>query len=119
MTQRVAAHRLWIGLLAAPIAWTAQGLLGWFFGARVCGSMSIGSVRLIVGVIGLAALGVALGGLAVGLQNRRGAGAGRPPAADRVEFMALGGLLVSAAFVVAISWAALNAVLVDVCGGMR
>jgi hypothetical protein len=119
MTTRITPHRLWIGLVAAPLAWAVQGLLGWFFGARVCGSMSIGAVRLTVGLVGVAALLVALGGIAVGLENWRVATAGPRPAADRVEFMSFGGLLVSCVFVVAIGWAALNAVLVNGCGGMR
>jgi hypothetical protein len=119
MTAHVTPSRLWIGLLAAPVAWSVQGLLGWFFGARVCTSMSIGAVRLTVGLIGVAALVVAVGGFTVGLENWRTASADPRPAADRVEFMSLGGLLVSSTFLVAIVWACLNALLLNGCGGMR
>jgi len=119
MTTSVSPHRLWIGLLAAPLAWTLQGLLGWFVGARVCTSMSIGAVRLSVGIIGVIALAIAVAGFAVGLENWRTANAASRPAADRVEFMSLGGLLVSSTFLVAIGWATLSAVLVSGCGGMR
>jgi hypothetical protein len=62
---------------------------------------------------------VACVGLIAGMQSWREASARRRAAADRVEFMALGGVLVSAAFVVGIGWAGLSAVFLDVCGGMR
>jgi hypothetical protein len=32
---------LWFPILAAPASWIAQGGLGWFFGCRVCTSMSV------------------------------------------------------------------------------
>jgi hypothetical protein len=119
MTTRIAPARLWFGLVAAPAAWAVDGLLGWFFGAQICTAMSIATVRIIVGVLGLAALAVAAAGLSVGVANWRVA-AGEPrPAADRVEFMSLGGVLVSTAFVIGIFWAALNPLFIGVCGGMR
>ncbi len=119
MTETVAPERLWFGLLAAPAAWAIDGLVGWFFGARICTAMSIGAVRVTVGVLSLAALLVAAWGWIVGYDAWRRVASEPRPAGDRVEFMALGGVLVSTAFVVGLFWAALNAVFIDVCGGMR
>lgn len=119
MRPYIEPRRLWFGLLAAPFAWSVQGLLGWFFGARICTQMSIGSVRTIVGLIGIVALAVAVGGLLVGIGNWRVAVREERVAEDRVEFMSLGGVLVSGAFVLGTFWGALNAVFINVCGGAR
>jgi hypothetical protein len=119
MTTAIAPHRLWFGLLGAPGAWATQHFLGWFFGARICAGMSIASVREILGGIGIAALVCAAAGLLVGVRNLETARAAERAQEDRVEFMSLGGVLVSTAFVVGIAWAGLNAVFINVCGGMR
>lgn len=119
MTTAIAPRRLWFGLLAGPGAWAVQHFLGWFFGARICAGMSIAAVRTVLGGIGIAALVCAAAGLMVGMQNLQAVRAGERPQEGRVEFMSLGGVLVSTAFVVGIVWAGLNAIFINVCGGMR
>ncbi len=119
MRTEIAPGRLWFGLLAAPAAWSVQGLLGWFFGARICTEMSIGGVRTVVGLIGIAAIAVSVVALAVGIGNWRTATAETDAAENRIEFMSLGGVLVSGAFILATFWATLNAVFISVCGGVR
>jgi hypothetical protein len=112
--------RLWFGVLAAPAAWIAQGALGWFFGYRVCTSMSIASVRTTLGVISVLAIAVTIAGLITGWRNYRQFGGGIGiEACDRVAFMSLAGVFVSAAFLVGSIWAGLTPVLLDNCGGMR
>jgi hypothetical protein len=111
--------RLWLGLTAAPAAWIAQGLFGWFVGARICTSMSIARVRLTSGMFSVAMLAAAFWGLSLAWHNWREATAVPRPPSDRIEFMAAGGGFVSACFLVAIGWATLSPLLLDVCGGMR
>jgi hypothetical protein len=112
--------RLWFGILAAPAAWIAQGALGWFFGYRVCTSMSIASVRTTLSIISLLAIGMTLAGLITGWRNyRQFDGDIGVEAWDRVAFMSLAGVFVSAAFLVGSIWAGLTPVLLDSCGGMR
>jgi hypothetical protein len=118
-THSIAPRRLWFGLVAAPLAWIVQGLCGWLFGSRVCTQMSIGGARTVLGVLSVVAIATALGGIVVGLANWRTATREQIAAEDRVEFMSLGGLLVSSVFLLGIFWASLNAVFVNVCGGIR
>jgi hypothetical protein len=119
MTAAIDPRRLWFGLVAAPAAWTVQGLVGWFVGARICTQMSIGSVRAVGGVVGLAALLCALAAIVVGRDNWRRASAQGPPAADRVAFLSLGGLFVSVSFAIGIVWALASPLVLDACGAAR
>lgn len=118
-TERV----IWYALLAPPTAWALQEWLGWFFGARTCGSLAPASVRWTV-------LGISLGALVVGLVGMSRSwtiwrhvttaeGVLAADAQDRVEFMALGGFLVSTIFVIAIAWAALTPAFIGDCGWIR
>jgi hypothetical protein len=111
--------RLWFALLAAPAAWAIAGLAGWGVGSRICTSMSIGSVRLVLGAISAVALAVAVAGLFVAAGNWRITSMAPDVAGDRMAFMAAGGAFVSVAFVIGLIWFGLNTVLVDTCGGMR
>lgn len=117
------ATSLWYGLLASPFAWAIQGLLGWFFGERICGTMSPAAVRLTVLALGAAALAVCLSAGASGWRTWRGVTAAAGPmqtdATDRVEFMALGGFLVSTVFAIGVVWAALSSAFIAGCGRMR
>jgi len=116
----VSEGRLWFGILAAPAAWIAQGALGWFFGYRICTSMSIASVRTTLGVISVLAIAVTVVGLITGWRNyRQSDGDVGVDAWDRVAFMSLAGVFVSAAFLVGAIWAGLTPVFLDSCGGMR
>jgi hypothetical protein len=114
---------LWYALLAPPLVWAAQELLGWFFGERICGAMSPGAVRLTVLALGIAALAVCLSAGARGWRTWRGVTAAAGPvqtdATDRVEFMALGGFLVGCVFAIAVVWAALSSAFIADCGRMR
>ncbi len=115
----ITSQRLWFGLIAAPAAWLIELLFGWWVGARICTSMSIPAVRMTAGIFSVAMLAIAGTALFTGVHNWREATATERAAADRVEFMAFGGVLVSAAFVIAIVWSGLSAAVINVCGGMR
>jgi hypothetical protein len=111
------ALRLWFPLVAPAVAFSVAGLFGWAIGARVCTSISLGTARLLIGVMSLAMLGVSCLALLSGLDNFR-----QTPhrhTEDRVEFMALGGVLVSASFVIGTLWFVLNPALLHGCGGVR
>jgi hypothetical protein len=110
-------------LLAAPAAWAVQGLLGWFFGERTCAQLAPSAVRWIVLLVSVVALLVAVAGISRGLTAwRRHAGAhglAATDARDPVEFLAVGGVLVSSVFAIAIVWAGLSAAFLSDCGRMR
>jgi hypothetical protein len=117
------ARGLWFALLAPPAAWAVQGLLGWFFGERTCGGMTPASVRWTLFAISLLAFLVALAGITRGWSRWRARTTARDvmvtEAADRVEFMALGGFLVSSVFAVAIFWGGLSSAFLFDCGHIR
>jgi hypothetical protein len=116
-------RRLWTGVIAAPAAWIAQGALGWYFGYEACGGWTPAGARIAVAVLSALALVAALAGWSVAWRTWGRVAAERRPfdvtGWDRVEFMSAGGVLVSSIFIIAIVWAALSALLLRECGGMR
>ncbi len=112
-------RRLWFSLLVPTAAFGIEGAFGWWIGDRICTSMPIGAVRLWVGAVTIATLVLTGWALWAGIGNYREATAAAEAYADRVQFMALGGVLVSASMLVGLIWFGFNAILVNVCGGMR
>ncbi len=106
---------LLFGLLAAPLAWTAQLVVGYGIGDARC---SVAGMRWGVdseageAALLAAAAAIALGGLGVSwwLERR----AARDPR-GRVAFMAAGGLLVSAVFLVLILLGGITALSIEHC----
>lgn len=119
MTTDHGDRRLWFGLLAAPAAWSAEGLFGWYVGGHICGAFSVGAARVLVGTASVAMLALAAGGLLTAWRSWQAISAAPHARADRVEFMSFGGVVVSATFAIGIVWFGLNGWLVDGCGGMR
>jgi hypothetical protein len=114
--------QLWIGLAGGPAAFSLQELLGWFVGARVCEGWSLGTVRWAVAAIAIVAIAVSAWAFMLSWRNwHRASAPPSPPveARDRQAFMALGGALISAMFVIATFWAGLTAAFLDTCGWMR
>jgi hypothetical protein len=122
---------IWAGIAAAPLAWAAQGLIGWWVSSRVCadgtpqwGSWSAATVRLTLVSLSAAALLVALVGAAAAYRAFR---ARRQPGRSteaftgeyRLGFMAMAGVLISSIFAVAIVLAGIAVGTVSVCEYMR
>jgi hypothetical protein len=116
-------RRIWIGILGAPLAWAAQGLIGWFISARACaGDIGGGEVRTFEVVISILALIVSLTGLWIGLlawRNSGDKGIAAIRAEVRQDFLAAVTMIISAAFSLGIAWAALSAFLLPMCERMR
>lgn len=98
----------WIGLFAAPLAWTVQLVLGYGFTVGACGtigsrwSVSITTWELTVTA---ATAIVALGGQLAALlawRATRDAGDTDPPPAGRIQFFARAALLANTIFLIAI-----------------
>lgn len=119
----VSERALWFGLAGGPAAWAAHELFGWFFGARICASLTVGGVRLVVASLTLAALLVTAAALVVSRSSwQRASEVPGPPdveAWDRKAFMAMGGVLISGVSLLAIFWAGLSSVFLQTCGWMR
>ncbi|MGH7584014.1 MAG: hypothetical protein ACREL5_12390 [Gemmatimonadales bacterium] len=96
--------RLWIGVAAAPTAWSVAELAGYIGGGRGCwrlwaGIRSIGPTNSSVWVLIVAGItaAAAVGGLLVAAANLRAVPAGSP-GASRARFMAVFGTGASALF---------------------
>jgi len=117
--------RLWIGVLAAPLAWVAAEGVGYVTSARLCeapvGMLPSGNAARVVNVIicGICLL-VALAGLVVAIDNyrRMRTGAANVPF-GRAEFLSVGGVFASVVFASAIILFAIPALVVNVCNHVR
>lgn len=126
---RRAGASVWFGLLGAPLAWMAQLLLGWWLAQGHCANPLAAAVlhppaasRTVQLLIGGAAFAVAVLAFLGGLGRWREARQPHPhrlQAEDRVEFLAVCGLLISAVFMLAIAWAWLAAAMLPVCEAVR
>jgi hypothetical protein len=81
--------------------------------------MSLTTVRALIGIVTLAMIAVAGAGLTFAVANYREAAAVADVEADRLTFMALGGVIVSGTFLVGLIWFGLSGLLITVCGGIR
>jgi hypothetical protein len=101
---------LWFGLLAAPLAWSLQELLGYGLSANACGATrAIGTAETVVAVAALLVAGAALV-VARSSARRVGAEGGSD------GFMAAGGTLVSGLFLFGIVMNLAGYLLVPSCG---
>jgi hypothetical protein len=118
-------RRLWIGVLAAPLAWVAAEGVGYVTSARLCeapvGILQSANPARVVNVIicGICLL-VALAGLVVAIDNyrRMRTGAANVPF-GRAEFLSAGGVFTSVVFASAIILFAIPALVVNVCNHVR
>jgi hypothetical protein len=120
------SSRLWAGLLLAPLAWVANGSLGWYISARTCadgntawGFLSDGGVHVLVGLLGAAAFVVSVIGAAVAARSWKALAPDRHvwsvQALDSSEYMAVGGLFVSWIFAAGIVLFTLPTLMVGLC----
>ena len=117
--------RLWIGVLAAPMAWVAAEGVGYVTSARLCaapvGMLPSGNAARVVNVIicGICLL-VALAGLLVAIDNyRRMRNVAANVPFGRAEFLSVGGVFASVVFASAIILFAIPALVVNVCNHVR
>lgn len=124
----VSERRLWIGVLAAPLAWFTMELVGYSVAARGCdpsrGIPILGatspSVMQVVLTIAFAL--IAAWGLLTAIGNWRAVGSAsgdEPPEWGRAHFMSFGGTLASALFLLGIVLFGLPPFLVNACSQAR
>jgi hypothetical protein len=124
---RISAIRLWFPLAAAPAAWAAQGLLGWYVASLACPDdpaqgavLSIGAARLLVGIVTAIALAITGTSLAVSIASWRSlATAGGNGVRERLEYVSLLAVAVTTMLTIALVWAGLPALLSRGCGAGR
>jgi hypothetical protein len=102
---------LWFGLFGASVAWAVQEIVGYGLTSDPCAQPSQVTPAVGTSVIVSAALTLA-GAAALVVAT----GAWRRSAADRSRFMALGGILVSALFLMALAANLAVLFLVPPCG---
>jgi hypothetical protein len=122
---------VWLGLLAAPLAWSVQLGVGWWISGGTCadgtpewGPLGAGAVRVIQVLVAVAALAAATAGLscAWGAWRRYSPETARLTAMQgeqRIGFMAGAGVLVSGLFTFAIVLTGIGVATVSVCEFMR
>ncbi|HEX6966575.1 MAG TPA: hypothetical protein VF166_12310 [Gemmatimonadaceae bacterium] len=117
---------LWFGVLAAPLAWSLLSVVNYAMAAQSCEPEGMSpldhplfsTVRTFEGLLTLAALIIALAGLIVAIRNRRVSNNADVPhdaVWNRVHFMSLFGIIVSALFVNGIILHGLGVILVPLC----
>ncbi|HEY9225657.1 MAG TPA: hypothetical protein VIP11_03355 [Gemmatimonadaceae bacterium] len=119
--------RLWIGVLAAPLAWGAAEWAGFVASSHLCDdrpgllpSVHPGEARVANIVICGVFLLIALVGLVVAIDNyRRTRDDAARLAFGRASFMAIGGFFSSVVFTIAIVLFAMPALIVNVCNQVR
>lgn len=117
---------LWFGTAGAAVAWALHGVVCEVISAEACrnniGSLGLLSplgVRWLLAAITLAFLAISVAGGIVSFRNWRHVTETRDlmhaEAPQREQFMSLGGIFLSAAFVVGIIWAGLPLIFLDIC----
>ncbi len=122
----VPSARLWAGVVLAPVAWSVAELLGYVLVARACdrgtrSMMAHAGVTQDIVAIGLGIIAVV--GLVIAVGNwrrvRDASTAGEQTARGRAHFMALGGVVASALFVLGIVLFALPPLFLNTCDQVR
>ncbi|HEX5439121.1 MAG TPA: hypothetical protein VFW98_18355 [Gemmatimonadaceae bacterium] len=116
---------LWFGILAAPLAWSLLLVVNYAMAAQSCAPEGMvlnhplfASVRLFEGMLSLVALAIAVAGLVTAIRNRVVSSNAEVPhdvVWNRVHFMSLFGIVVSALFVNGIVLHGLGVVLIPLC----
>jgi hypothetical protein len=119
-------RRLWFGTAGAAVAWALHGTVCEIISAKACqngigslGALSPFGVRWLLAGITLGFLAIAVAGGIISFRNWRHVAATNDlvhaESPQREQFMSLGGVFVSVAFVVGIIWAGLPLIFLDVC----
>jgi hypothetical protein len=114
-TGTVANALLLYGLLAAPLAWAAQLVVGYGIGEAACSPAALGDARPGEAALTAVTAAAALTGLFVATRSWREERRRHADPRGRIEFMATGGVLVSAVFLVLILLGGITAVSISPC----
>jgi hypothetical protein len=119
----------WGPIVAPPVAWLAQGAIGWFIAAHTCADsrrpISPAIARVSIGALTVVAIGIAVWGL---LASRHAwqarsiaVNSGATPTAvvERVRFVGMLGLVICISLTLGLALAGLPALLVKGCGEAR
>ncbi len=126
----IPSGRLWFGAAGAAIAWALQGFTCFEIAVQACkdggsswGSLSGLGVRVLLGVVTAAYLGIASASGVVSYMNWRSLVENRhlfqAEGIGREEYMALTGVFVGAATVLGLIWAGIPPLFLDVCNTYR
>jgi len=121
---------LWFGILAAPLAWSAEELVGYFIASRVCnmkssvGSMSVAlttspwfaGLSFVTYVVAFAGLWIAIANWRRTREEQRGSGHHLLELGEgRTRFMSMWGLLTSIAAVIGLVFITTQMVAAPLC----
>jgi hypothetical protein len=119
----------WRAIVAPPVAWVAQGAIGWFIAAHTCADetrrISPATARIWIGAITIIAIGVSVAGLLASRHLWRAPEAvtesGPVPAAvtERVRFVGVVGLVICITLTLGLALAGFPMILVRGCGEAR
>jgi hypothetical protein len=119
----------WRALIAPPVAWVAQGTIGWFIAAHTCAQVtrriSPAAARMWIGAITLIAIAISVGGLLASRHLWRmpavATESGPVPAAvtERIRFVGMVGLVVCITVTLGLVLAGFPMLLVTGCGEAR
>jgi hypothetical protein len=115
------AGRALFPVMGPPLAWMAQGLLGWFVASHASSAapfalLSARSARVLIAILTAVALAVTVSGIAAARSQLRSARASVDP--ERAEFLSMAGLVVAGSLTLGVAWAGL-VLLVRVCGALE
>lgn len=131
MTADPTPRAVWVGMTAAPLAWSAQLWLGWWIAGSTCadgtpewGTLSAGAIRGLQLAIAAVALAAAGAGLTFGWREWQRSSPDAPHLTSirgehRIGFMAAAGVLVSGLFLFGIVLTGVATSVVSVCEFMR
>jgi hypothetical protein len=123
---RLPQRRLWYGFTAAPFAWVLVGVIGVIVSAQFCpadspnwGIIGQNGVRSALAVVTIALLAMAISGAAVALNNWKLLADSHElihsEGRTRDAFLSLGGVVLSAVFIVSIIWQGVPLMLLEQC----
>lgn len=126
---RAPARWLWLAL--APICWMAQGAAAWYVTGRACPAaappLSLGTARVLIVAITLAALVGSVGALTAATQGWKtvegettgAASVARSPVLERRRFAAMVAFVVGISLTLGLLMAGLPALVLHACGEAR
>jgi hypothetical protein len=116
-SRRAVAALQWYALLGAPLAWSGQLVLGYFYTLSLCGpgGPESGGLHVPVGAFSAVVALVAAGGWLAALSLRRATTQGLDDPLGRIRFIADIGLVIGAIFFAVILYTAAGELALEGC----